>query len=162
MPPLNPQNFGFVIIVGRGIMRLLRLNQGISLGFHRATPTIKNLDYSLLWEGCIMLLLRLSQVFNQGATIPPLHPNIFLDLSLLREGGLILLLRISQRISSGCHHATVSPIISNFHYCGKGALCFCFDLAEVFLQGATLPLLHPNFWGKCYYCGKGHYAPAST
>ena len=100
-----------------------------------------------------MLLLRLSQVFRQGATIPPLHPNFFGF--VIEERGIILLLRLSQRISSGCHHATPPPIFSNFHYCGKGALCFCFDLAKVFLQGATSPPLHPNFWGKVLLLWEG-------
>ena len=45
-------------------------------------------------------------------------------------------------------------IFSNFLYCGKGAFCFWFDLANALLQGATMPHIHP-FFGKCYYCGKG-------
>ena len=37
------------------------------------------------------------------------------------------------------------PIFFNCHYSGKGALCFCFDLAMVFLHGATMPHLQPIF-----------------
>ena len=45
---------------------------------------------------------------------------------------------------------------------GKGALS-CFDLAKVFLQGVTMPHLNPKFiFRNCHYCGKGHYASAST
>ena len=54
-------------------------------------------------------------------------------------------LRLRQSISSGCHHATPTPIFLNFHYCGRGALYFCFDLARVFLLGAIMPPLHPFF-----------------
>ena len=57
----------------------------------------------------------------------------------------MLPLRLGQGISSGCHNATPAP--KKFcicHYCGKGALCFRFDLTKVFLQGATMPPLHPK------------------
>ena len=114
-----------------------------------------------------------------------------------------------QDLCSGCHNATPTPKIQgatmpnihthflNCHYCGKGALCFRFDLACVIFQGSTIPPLNTkkigiviivgrgimlllrlsqgissgwhhatpkpqkNFW-ICHYCGKGHYASAST
>ena len=40
---------------------------------------------------------------------------------------------------------------------------FCFDLARVFLQGSTMPPLHPKlFFGIVIIVGRGHYASAST
>jgi len=40
MPPLHPKIFFFgIVIVGRSIMLLLRLSQGISSGCHHATHT---------------------------------------------------------------------------------------------------------------------------
>jgi hypothetical protein len=39
----------------------------------------------------------------------------------------------------------------NRHYNGKGVLCFCFDFAEVFVQGATPT---PKVFWNCHYCGK--------
>ena len=63
------------------------------------------------------------------------------------------MLRLSQGISSGCHHATPTPyIFSGFVICvGKRVMVrldpvFCFDLSRVFLQGATMPSLHPRFF----------------
>jgi len=53
----------------------------------------------------------------------------------------MLLLRLSQGIASGCNHATPTPFF-NCRYLGKWALYFCFDLAKVFLQGATTPPVH--------------------
>ena len=41
MPPINLQFFGIIIILGRGIMLLLRINLGISSGCHHTTPTPK-------------------------------------------------------------------------------------------------------------------------
>jgi len=34
---------------------------------------------------------------------------------------------------------------------GSLALCFCFDLDKVFLQGATTPPLHQKFFWNCHY-----------
>ena len=93
---------------------LLRLDQGISSGYHHATPTPK---------------------------------TVFFGIAIIVGRGIMLLLRIRQGISSGCHHATPTHnFFWNCHYCGEGALCFCFDLAKVFLQGATMPHLHPFFF----------------
>ena len=66
----------------------------------------------------------------------------------------MLLLRLSQGISSGCHHANPYKLFRNCHYCGKGALSFCFDLAKVFFQGATIPPLH-HFSGIVINVGRG-------
>ena len=173
-------------------MLLLRLRQGITSGCHHVTlhqiffwfihycgkgalcfcfdlakyfvrvtpchPFTKNvLDYSLLWEGSIMLLLRLSQVFRQGATMPPLLPIFRFSIA---ARGIFLLLRHSQGMSSGCHHATPTPIFFICHYGGKEAFSFCFDLDRIIFQGANMPPLHIIFINN--YCGKGHYASAST
>ena len=57
----------------------------------------------------------------------------------------MLPLRLRQGISSGRHHATLKPkklFWENCHYCGKGALGFCFDLARVLLQGASMLTQH--------------------
>ena len=65
------------------------------------------------------------------------------------------MLRLSQGISSVCYHATSTPKkFRNCHYCGMGSLCFGFDLAKVFLHGATMLPLHP-FFRNCHYCGEG-------
>ena len=57
----------------------------------------------------------------------------------------MFLLRLSKGNSSGCHHANPTPFFCICHYCGKVAFCFCFDVARVFLQGASMPPLHPYF-----------------
>ena len=90
--------------------------------------------------------------------VPPCHPytqKFFFVISIIVGRGIMLLLRLSQGISSGCHHATSTHnFLWNCHYCGEGELCFWFDLAKVFLQGATMPQLH-TFFSNCHYCGKG-------
>jgi len=92
-----------------------------------------------------MLLLRLRLGISSWCHHATPTP-IFFEFSLLWEGGIMLLLRLSQGISSGCHHATpTTPIFLIIHYCGKRALCFCFDLDRVFRQGATMPHLYPIF-----------------
>jgi hypothetical protein len=59
-------------------MRLLRFSQGISSGYHHATPTPYNFfDLSLLWEEALICCFDLANVFLGGATTPPLHPRIF-------------------------------------------------------------------------------------
>ena len=142
-----------------------------------------------LWDGCIMLLLRLSQDISSGchhATPTPLFGIVIMG------KGIMLPLRLSQGISAGCHHATPTPIFWNCQL-WEGALSFCFDLARLFLQGATMSHLHHfldySLWEGalcfcfdiakyfvrvppchpythklwiCHYCGKGHYASAST
>ena len=124
-------------------MLLLPLGHGNSSGCHNATPTPNFLYYSLLWVVGIMLLLRLSQVFLQGATISTLHPKN-LDLSL-RKGDVMLLLRLSQVFLQG---ATMPPLhpkkFLDLSLLREGAFCFCFDLARVFIQGATMPTLNPK------------------
>jgi len=46
----------------------------------------------------------------------------------------------------------------NCHYCGKGALCFYFNIAKVFIQGTTMPPLQLKiyfcFFWNYYHCGK--------
>ena len=126
-----------------------------------ATPPLHHfLQLSLLWDGGIMLLLRLSLYFFRT---PPRHPYTIFYLSLLWEGGIMLLLRLSLSISSGCHHATPTPKTFFWicHYCWKGTLCFCYDLAMVFLQGATMPPLH-HFLELSLFQEVWHYASAST
>ena len=133
----------------------------------------------------------LDEVFLQGATTPPLHQN-FLNCHYFGKWTLCLLqisqciysrchhaiptpffynghcgkaalflLRLSHGISSGCHHATPKPFCI-CHYCGKATLCFCFDLAKVFLQGATMPPYTKFFSGFVFIAGRGHYASAPT
>ena len=78
MTTLNPQIFELVIIVGRGIMLLLRLSQGISLRCHHANPTPKKFRLFIIVGRGIMFLFRLSQIFRRGATMPTLqHQNFF-------------------------------------------------------------------------------------
>jgi len=103
-------------------------------------------------KGALCFCFDLARVFLQGATMPPLHP--FLDLSLLWEG---------DRYSPG-HYASASTYLGYFFRmptCHPYTLYFldlslmwerdkyspatiCFDLARVFLQGATMPSLHPR------------------
>ena len=107
-------------------------------------------------EGALCFRFDLAKVFLQGA---PCHPNtqiFLLEFSLLWKGGIMLLLRLSQGISSGCHHVTPTPqFFWNCHYCGKGALCFRFDLAKLFLQGPTMPTLHQKFSFVIVIVGRG-------
>jgi len=105
--------------------------------YHLYTQFFLNCHYC--GKGALCFCFDLARGFLHGVTTSPLHQHFF-GLSLSWEGCLILLLRFSQGISSGYHHATPTPIFfRNFHYCGKEALCFCFDLAKVFLQGANMP-----------------------
>jgi len=119
VPPFHPYTIfsGIVIIVGRGIMLMLRLRQGISSGCHHATPT-----------------------------------HNFFFLIVITGRGITLLLRLIQGIFSGSHHATPTPFFQNCHYRGKGAISFCFELCRVFLQGATMPHLHPFFSELALLC----------
>ena len=110
-------------------------------------------ELSLLWEGCIILLLRLSQGSSSGWH----HaiPTPFFLIVIIVGGGIMLLHRLSQGISSGCHYITPTPtFIWNCHYCGKGALSFSFDLAKVFLQCAKTPHLH-NFFSELWLLWEG-------
>ena len=77
MPPLQPIIFGIVIIMGGGIMLLLRLTQGISSGCHHATPNPFFGEFSLLWEGVLCFFFDLVKVILQGATMLPLNANFF-------------------------------------------------------------------------------------
>jgi len=142
VPPCHPKPifWGILIIVGRGIMLLLRLSQGNSSGCHHVTPKRKffwNCHY--YGKGALCFCLDLARYLFR---VPQCH---------------------TYTQNSWCHHAKRTHTLLNCHYCGKGALCFRFDLASVFFQGATMPTLNTqkNFW-NCHYCGKGHYASAST
>ena len=105
----------------------------------------KKISISHCGKGTLCCSFDLAKVFLQGATTPPLH-HCF-KLSLACERGNMLLFRLSQGISSGCHHATLHQIFFWIClYCWKGTLRFCSDLAMLFLQGATMPLLHQFFW----------------
>jgi len=170
-------------------------DESISSVCHHATPTphfFWNCHYC--GKGALCFRFDLAKLFLQGTTMPTLHQKFSFVIVIVGRG-IILLLRFSQGISSGCHHASPTPFF-NCHYCGKGALYFCFDIAKVFLQGATcrnctqfffriviivgrvimrllrlrqgissrctMPTLYPNFFLNCNYCGKGHYVSAST
>ena len=110
-----------------------------------------------------MLLLRLSQGISSGCHHATLTPKkVYFGFVIIWEGVVMLLLRLSQGISSGCTMPPLHQFFRKCHYCGKGALCFCFDLAKVILQGATMPPLHLIFFRNCHFCGKGHYASASN
>ena len=160
MPPLHPI-FGFVIIEGRGIILLLPISQRISSGCHHASPSPLFSNFHYCGTGVLCFCFYLAKVFLQGATFPPLHPIVWGEV-LLWEGGIMLPLRLSQRISSGCHHATPKQKNLVLSLLWEEALCFCFGLAKVFLQGATMPPLHPHFFGSVIIVGSGYYASAST
>ena len=91
--------------------------------------------------------------------MPPRHPYI-ISLIIFFGKDIMLLLRLSQGISLGRHHATPTPIFFNCHYFGKWALCFCFDIANVFLQSPTEQPLHHFL--IVIILGSGRYASAST
>ena len=113
-------------------------DKNISSGCHHATPTPQffwNCHYC--GKGALCFRFDLAKLFLQGPTMPTLHQKFSFVIVIIVGRGIILLLRFSQVISSGCHHATPTPIFFNCHYCGKGALYFCFELTKVFLQGAT-------------------------
>ena len=121
--------------------------------FFRVPPLHQNIFgiVIILGKRTLCFCFDLVKVFLQGATMPTLHPKkFFLNFSLLLEGDIMLLLRLSQGISSGCHHATHKPFFVFVIIAGRGIM-FCFDLAKVFLPGATMPPLHPLF--SCH-CGK--------
>ena len=90
-----------------------------------------------------MLLLRLTRGISSGCHHATPKP-IFLIVIVGR--GIMLLLRLRQGISLGRLHATpYIPKFSELSLLWEGALCFCLDLAKVFLQDATMPPLHPIF-----------------
>ena len=108
-----------------------------------------------------MLRMNLAKVFRHGATMPLLHPIIF-GIVIIVEWGIMLLLRLSQGISSGCDHATPTPIFWILIIVGRGIMPLL-RLSKVFLQGATMPPLHQIlFFGIVIIVGRGHYASAST
>ena len=151
---------------------LLRLIQGISSGCNHATPTpqksgmnfITGFVYDRLWMRCTMdisrFLLQLSQGISSGCHHAlPTPQNLFWNCQYCGKGNF-LLLRLSQGISSGCH-PTPQNFFSGFVICvGKRVMVrrdpvFCFDLARVFLQGATMPSLHPRIlFFMRLQCGK--------
>ena len=92
-----------------------------------------------------MLLLRLCRGICSGCHNATPTPIFFGNVIIVGRV-IMLLFRFIQVISSGCHRGTPTPIFWNCHYCGKGTLRFCFDLARVFLQGTATPLLHPTFF----------------
>ena len=115
-------------------------------------------------KGALCFCFDLANVFLQGANIPPLHPKPFFGIVIIVRRGITLLLRLSRGISSGFRHATPTPknIFSELSL-WEGALCFRFDLAKVFLQGATMPPHIPNFFVVIFIIvGRGNYASAST
>ena len=141
-PPLHQKFFGIVIILGKWILcfcfDLAKVFlQGATMPTLHPKPFFLNL--SLLLEGDIMLLLRLSQGISSGCHHATPTPFFYLSLLLegalcfcfglakvflqvatmppphqffylsFRKGGIMLLLRLSQDISTGCHHATAIP-----------------------------------------------------
>ena len=158
MPPLNPKRFGIVIIVGRGIMLLLRISQGISSRCHHATPTPHFLDLSLFGKGALCFCFELAKVFLQGANMPPLNPKIILDLSF-GKGALSFCFELAKVFLQG---ATMPPLNPKFFlflvllvvWDRDSPSAFCFDLARVFLQDATMPL-HQFFLFLELYDGDG-------
>ena len=112
-----------------------------------------------------MLLLRLIQGIFQGATMQPYtHFFYFFGIFIcVGKGHYASASNQPEYIFRvpPCHLYTKN-FIRNCQQCGKGAFCFCFDLARVFLQGAPCnPYTKNNFW-FCHYCGKVHYASASA
>ena len=113
-----------------------------------------------------MLLLRLSRVFLQAATMSPLHPRkiyFLLEQSFLLERDrhspaaicFDLARVILQVATMSSLHQRKSFYFWIWHQCAKekdtpGALCLCFEFSTVVLQGAAMPALHPRkvelFW----------------
>ena len=102
--------------------------------------------------------------------MPFLHPRILLDLSLVWEGDTA---RGHYASSSTClgYFFMVPPCHSyppkNLFFTGA-VICvgkrvmvrldpvFCFDLARVFFQGATMPSLHPRIFIFLSVCSVGN------
>ena len=106
MPPLNAPKFlfGIVIIVGRGIMLLIRLSQYFSSGCHHTTLTPKKIEFFIIVGRGIILLLDLAKYFFR---VPPCHTYTQICFCfVIIEGRGIILLRLTEGISSGWHHAT--------------------------------------------------------
>ena len=181
MPSLTKSFFifsEFSLVWERGIMLLLLLSQGISSGCHHSTPIFFGIIISVgkghfasasTWPGYFFRVHHatpttkkffLCHYCGKGALcfdfvkvflqVPPCHT--YANFLSLWRGCIMLLLRLIQGNSSGSHNANLTPFFWNCHYCGNGALCFCFDLAKVFLQGATMPHLHPFFSELALLC----------
>ena len=113
-----------------------------------------------------MLLLRLSQVFRVGAIISPLNPKSF-GFAIIAGRRLCFSFDLAKYFDGvqPCHLYTPKTFL-DFPLLREGAFCFCFDVARVFLQGATMPPLYPRIF--CHQCWEGdrnspgHYASAST
>ena len=88
-----------------------------------------NCHYFGKWTLCVCL--DLAKVFLQGATTPHLYHFLIVILG----GGHYVCFDLAKVLQG----ATTPPLhhFFNCHYCGKAALCFCFDLATVFFQDAT-------------------------
>jgi len=96
-----------------------------------------------------MLQLSLSQGISSGCHHATPKPFFVIVISVRK--GHYASASTYPGYFSGCHHATVHPFFlffRNFHLCGEGALCFCFELARVYLQGATMPSLHQKFYSE--------------
>ena len=161
--PQHPIFFGIVIILGRGIMLLLRLSRGTSSGCHKATPTSKKFGIIIIVGRGIMPLLRLSQCISSGwHNSTPTPKNLFFGIVIIVARGIMLLLRLSQGISSGCHQAI--PIPKNFGIVitvGRVHYASASTQQRYFFR---VPPFHPytQFFWNCHYCEKGHCASAST
>ena len=127
--------------VGRGIMLLLRLSQGIPSECHHTTPTPIFFEVSLLWEGGIMLPLRLRLRNYSGCYHANRKQKFFFEL-LLWEGALCFCFDLAKVFLQGATMPTLQPIFFGIVIVGR-ALCFCFDLTKVFLQGGDMPPLNP-------------------
>ena len=150
--PLHPRlhdihtpNFLIAIILGRGIMILLRLSQGIPSGCHHTTSTTNlflNCHYWAKWALCFCF--DLAKVFLQSATTPPLHICFGIVITV-GKGALSLCFDLAKVFPQVATMPALHHLFGIFVIMGRGTLCFCFDLAKVFLQGATMPPLHPFF-----------------
>jgi len=142
-------------------MLLLRLSQGISLGWHNATTTPKyfrNCHYC--GKAALCFCFDVAKVFLQDSTTPPLHP-FFGNIIILGSGHYASASTWPGYFFRVPPRQPYSNIFLNCHYFEKWALSFRFDLAKVFLQGATMLPIH-HFFEIVIIVGTVPYPPAST
>ena len=137
-------------------MLRLRLSQGISSGCQHATLTLFFWICHQCGKVALCFFFDLERVYFR---MPPCHPKqIFFNfskLSLVWQRGLMLLLRLIKGISSGCHNAIPTPqIFFAIVSVGQGALCFCFDLARVFIQGKLWHQYTKKIFGSIIIVGR--------
>ena len=138
-----------------------RLNQGISSGCHHSTPKTIFLELSLLWEVVLCFCFDLAKVLLQGATMLPLH-SIFFEVIIMGRGICFCFNLDNVFLQS----ATMPPLHPIFFLevslLWEGGITLPLRLSQRNSSGCHHAKPKPQIYLELSFCGKGHYAFAST